>query len=159
MVLGGPLASYPLVRYHEASCPLNQDRLASCPVSCQASCQEGLLSFEPYLVALVLLYLALGTLVLKLALGTLVYHLALLEFLGSQELKAFQLQVVWALLERPCREEEWQGELVDSLWLDLEREPREKQGWQGEHRGLRCRPLFVAPSCSEGKTLWLRVVS
>ena len=72
MVLGDPLASYPLVRYHEASCPLALDRLASCLVSCQASCLEGLLSFEPSLVASVLLCLALETLVLHLASGTLV---------------------------------------------------------------------------------------
>ena len=77
LVLGDPLASYPLDQYHEASCPLVQDRLASCLVSCQASCQEvslqvGLLSFEPSLVASVLLCLALETLVLHLASGTLV---------------------------------------------------------------------------------------
>ena len=50
LVLGDPLASYPLDRYHEASCPLVQDRLVACLASCQASCQEvvlqeGLLSF------------------------------------------------------------------------------------------------------------------
>ena len=77
LVLGDPQASYPLDQYHEVSCPLVQDRLASCLVSYQASCQEialqeGLLSFEPSLLASVLLCLALETLVLHLASGTLV---------------------------------------------------------------------------------------
>ena len=76
LVLEDPLASYPLDQYHEASCPLVQDHLASCLVSCQASCrvalQEDLLSCEPSLLALVLLCLALETLVLHLASGTLV---------------------------------------------------------------------------------------
>ena len=77
LVLEDPLASYPLDQYHEASCPLVQDRLVACLVSYQASCQEvvlqeGLLSFEPSLLASVLLCLALETLVLHFASGTLV---------------------------------------------------------------------------------------
>jgi len=103
-----PLASYPLDQYHEASCPLVQDRLVACLVSYQASCQEvvlqeGLLSFEPSLLASVLLCLALGTLVLHLASGILVLHLALLELQGSQESKACLVQAARALLEKPCR--------------------------------------------------------
>ena len=74
-------------------------------------------------------------------------------------MQACQVQVVRALLEKPCREAEWQGEVVDSSWQDWELEPGEKRGWQDEHQDLRCRQLFEAPSCSEGKTLWLQVGS